>query len=62
MLFSGPFRVLVLQQDERVDGNGGVGSFTDDEKRQLYEGLIQLSERIQSAAERIIQSKTAERA
>ena len=43
-----------------VDGNGG--SFTDDEKRQLYEGLIQLSERIHSAAERIIQSKTAERA
>lgn len=45
-----------------VDGNGGVGAFTDDEKRQLYEGLIQLSERIHSAAERIIQSKTAERA
>lgn len=45
-----------------VDGNGGVGTFTNEERKQLSEGLIHLSERIQSAAERILQCKTAERA
>ena len=45
-----------------VDGNGGVGTFTNEERKQLSEGLIHLSERIRSAAERILQCKTAERA
>lgn len=44
-----------------VDGNGGVGAFTEEEKRQLSEGLIQLSEMIRAAAERItpVQSTVA---
>ena len=45
-----------------VDGNGGVGSFTDSEKKQLAEGLVQLSERIRAAAERVASSKTLVRA
>ena len=44
-----------------VDGNGGAGAFTDEERRQLSEGLIQLSQRIRSAADRIVNSKTIER-
>ena len=36
-----------------VDGNGGVGAFTADEIKQLSEGLLQLSERIQTTAKLI---------
>lgn len=45
-----------------VDGNGGVGAFTAEERQQLSEGLIQLSERIRTAADRVVQYQTAERA
>lgn len=45
-----------------VDGNGGVGAFTAEERQQLSEGLIQLSERIRTAADRVVQCQTAERA
>jgi hypothetical protein len=36
-----------------VDGNGGVGVFTEKEMRQFSEGLVQLSEQIRLAANRI---------
>ena len=39
-----------------VDGNGGAGVFTDEEKKQLAESLIQLSDRIRAAAERVAAS------
>lgn len=45
-----------------VDGNGGPGAFTDEEKKQLSESLIQLSERIRAAAERVAASQPAARA
>ena len=45
-----------------VDGNGGVGSFTDSEKVQLADGLIHLSELIRAAAERVASSNTVARA
>ena len=45
-----------------VDGNGGVGAFTDEEKKQFAESLIQLSERIRAAAERVAASQPAVRA
>ena len=45
-----------------VDGNGGAGAFTDGEKKQLAESLIQLSNRIRSAADRIAASQPAVRA
>ena len=41
-----------------VDGNGGVGAFTADEIKQLSEGLLQLSERIRAAAERVSSSQS----
>lgn len=43
-----------------VDGNGGVGAFTEDEMKQLSEGLVQLSERIRSAADRLIPASAHE--
>lgn len=36
-----------------IDGNGGVGGFTDKEKEQLRGALIDLSERIRRAADNI---------
>ena len=45
-----------------VDGNGGIGAFTEDEKRQLSEGLTQLADRIKASAERIQPCQSAERA
>ena len=45
-----------------VDGNGGAGAFTDEEKKQLAESLIQLSDRIRAAADRITASQPAVRA
>ncbi len=36
-----------------IDGNGGVGGFTPEEANRLYGALIDLSERIRRAAERI---------
>ena len=45
-----------------VDGNGGSGTFTDEEKKQLAESLIQLSDRIRTAAERVAASQPAVRA
>ena len=45
-----------------VDGNGGAGAFTDEEKKQLAESLIQLSDRIRAAAERVGASQPAVRA
>ena len=45
-----------------VDGNGGVGAFTDEEKKQLAESLIRLSDNIRSAADRITASLPAVRA
>lgn len=36
-----------------IDGNGGVGGFTDSEAMQLKEALIDLSDRIRAAADRI---------
>ncbi|MBP5170602.1 MAG: DUF5053 domain-containing protein [Bacteroidales bacterium] len=36
-----------------IDGNGGVGGFTPEEANRLYSALIDLSERIRRAAERI---------
>lgn len=45
-----------------VDGNGGAGTFTDEEKKQLAESLIQLSDRIRIAAERVADSQPAVRA
>lgn len=41
-----------------VDGNGCIGAFTDEKRRQLTEGLVRLTERIRSAAERIVDCKT----
>ena len=45
-----------------VDGNGGPGAFTDEEKKQFAESLIQLSDRIRAAAERVAASQPAVRA
>lgn len=36
-----------------IDGNGGVGGFTDSEAMQLKEALLDLSDRIRAAADRI---------
>lgn len=36
-----------------IDGNGGVGGFTDKEKEQLRSALVDLSERIRRAADNI---------
>ena len=36
-----------------IDGNGGVGGFTPDEKEQLRGALVDLSNRIRRAAENI---------
>jgi len=36
-----------------VDGNGGAGEFTEDEKLQLKEALLDFSERVRIAAENI---------
>ena len=45
-----------------VDGNGGAGAFTDEEKKQLAESLIQLSDLIRAAAARVAASQPAVRA
>ena len=36
-----------------IDGNGGVGGFSDSEAMQLKEALLNLSDRIRAAADRI---------
>jgi hypothetical protein len=36
-----------------IDGNGGVGGFTDNEKEQLRGALVDLSDRIRRAADNI---------
>ena len=36
-----------------IDGNGGVGGFTDSEATQLKEALLDLSDKIRAAADRI---------
>lgn len=36
-----------------IDGNGGVGGFTDKEKEQLHGALVDLSDRIRRAADNI---------
>ena len=36
-----------------IDGNGGVGGFTDSEAMQLKDALIDLSDRIRAATDRI---------
>lgn len=36
-----------------IDGNGGVGGFTDKEKKQLRGALVDLSDRIRRAADNI---------
>lgn len=36
-----------------IDGNGGVGGFTDKEKEQLRGALVDLSDRIRCAADNI---------
>lgn len=36
-----------------IDGNGGAGGFTDAEKEQLRGALVDLSDRIRRAAEKI---------
>lgn len=36
-----------------IDGNGGVGGFTDEEKDQLRGALVDLSERIRRAADNL---------
>ncbi len=36
-----------------IDGNGGVGGFTDAEKEQLRGALVDLSDRIRRAADNI---------
>ncbi len=36
-----------------IDGNGGVGGFSDSEAMQLKDALIDLSDRIRAAADRI---------
>ena len=36
-----------------IDGNGGVGGFSDSEAMQLNDALIDLSDRIRAAADRI---------
>lgn len=36
-----------------IDGNGGKGGFTPDEQEQMKESLLDLSERIRRAAERL---------
>ncbi len=36
-----------------IDGNGGVGGFTDQEKEQLRGALVDLSDRIRRAADNI---------
>ena len=37
----------------KLDGNGGVGGFTDKEKEQLRGALVDLSDRIRRAADNI---------
>ncbi|MFR2802930.1 MULTISPECIES: DUF5053 domain-containing protein [Segatella] len=36
-----------------IDGNGGVGSFTEEEKNMLRGALCEVSNRIRAAADRI---------
>lgn len=36
-----------------IDGNGGVGGFTDKEKEQLRDALVDLSDRLRRAADNI---------
>lgn len=36
-----------------IDGNGGVGGFTDEEKEQLRGALVNLADRIRRAADNI---------
>lgn len=36
-----------------IDGNGGKGGFTPDEQEQMKKSLLDLSERIRRAAERL---------
>lgn len=36
-----------------IDGNGGVGGFSDSEAMELKDALIDLSDRIRAAADRI---------
>jgi len=36
-----------------IDGNGGVGGFTDKEKEQLRGALVDLSDRLRRAADNI---------
>lgn len=36
-----------------IDGNGGVGGFTEDEKQQLKESLINFADRIQACADKL---------
>ena len=36
-----------------IDGNGGIGGFTDKEKEQLRGALVDLSDRIRRAADNI---------
>ena len=36
-----------------IDGNGGVGGFTDKEKEQLCSALVDLADRIRRAADNI---------
>lgn len=36
-----------------IDGNGGIGGFTEKEAKQLQEALFDLSDRIRKAAEKI---------
>lgn len=36
-----------------INGNGGKGDFTPDEREQMKESLLDLSERIRRAAERL---------
>lgn len=36
-----------------IDGNGGVGGFTDKEKKQLRGALVDLSDRLRRAADNI---------
>ena len=36
-----------------IDGNGGVGGFSDSEAMQLKEALLDLSDKIRAAADRI---------
>lgn len=37
-----------------IDGNGGKGEFSNEEKRQLHRALMDVSDRIRRAAERVL--------